>query len=248
MKCWICGSDNANTREHILKKSDLKDRFGTPTQATPHFLNKWLPSLKVGEKPRTLKHNEQVRTLRSEELTYDSKLCAKCNNQVTQPHDRAWEKLSKYLNERTRIIRAGTKIRLHNVFANDPHKSMLNVHLFFVKQFAGLIVDEGIPISLQPFSAAILSGKPHSSILLVFISNPMPEDAQVVVGRSEVTSGNINDQSIVACYDYQIDRIVVRVIYVDSIVNRRDISGAYHPSTGGKCIEFVSRTQASHVQ
>lgn len=248
MKCWICRNEEATTREHFIKKSDLKDIFGTPTQASPHYLNAWRPSPQAGEKPLTVKRNEPVRTLRSEELTYDAKLCAKCNNQVTQPHDRAWERLSKFLRTRTPPIQPGSKIRLHKVFGNDPHESMVNVHLFFVKQFAGIITDEGIPIPLQDFSDAILFNKPHRNIFLVFFCRKVLANDQIVVSRSEVTAANVAGQSIVSAYDYQLGQITVRVVYSIDTDRRRDIAGAYHPSMGSKCIEIVSSDQASHVE
>ncbi len=248
MKCWICGTEEATTREHFIKKSDLKDIFGTPTQSVPHYLNAWQPSSQVGEKPTTIKRNEPVRTLRSGELTYDAMLCAKCNNQVTQPHDRAWERLSKFLRTRIPDIQPGTKVRFHNVFGSNPHRSMVDVHLFFVKQFAGIIVDERIPIPLQTFSKAILAGKPHKNVYLVFFCRPLSAMEQVVVSRSEVTAANFAGQSIVTAYDYQIGRFVVRVVYDLSADRRRDIVGAYHPSVGSKCIEIVSPEQASHLK
>lgn len=245
MKCWVCGIAEGDTREHFIKKSDLKDIFGTPTQSAPHYLNAWRPSLKSGKKPTTVKRNEPIRTLRSDELTYDARLCAKCNNEVTQPHDLAWEKLSKYLRKKAPLIQVGAKVRFHKIFGNDAHKSMLNVHLFFVKQFAGIIVDESMPISLRVFSEAILSNKPHPHISLVFISEQ--RHAQVVVMRSEVNFQTREGRSV-AVYDYQVDRVVVRVIYDTSPENRKNITAAYHPSMGSKCIQIISPDQASHVE
>ncbi len=245
MKCWVCGIAEAVTREHFIKKSDLKDIFGTPTQSSPHYLNAWRPSLEDGKKPTTVKRNEPIRTLRSDELTYDAKLCAKCNNEVTQPHDLAWERLSKYLRKSTPSIKPGAKVRFHKIFGSEAHKSMVNVHLFFVKQLAGIIVDEGMPISLRAFSEAILSNKPHPHIFLVFISEQ--RHAQVVVMRSEVNFVTYEGRAV-AVYDYQVDRIVVRVIYDTSAENRKNIAAAYHPSMGSKCLQVISPEKASHVE
>lgn len=245
MKCWICGIEEASTREHFIKKSDLKDIFGTPTQSSPHYLNAWRPRLENSEKPTKVKRNEPIRTLRSDELTYDAKLCAQCNNQVTQPHDLAWEKLSKYLRKKTPPIQVGAKVRFHKVFGNSAHKSMVNVHLFFLKQFAGIIVDESIPISLREFSEAILSNKPHPHVSLVFIIEH--RHAEVVVMRSELNFCTYEGRSV-AVYDYQVDRIVVRVVYDTSTEKWTGIAAAYHPSRGIKCVQLVSPEQASHVR
>jgi hypothetical protein len=39
-KCWICGVNDANSGEHLIKKSDLRDVMGKPTQAAPFTLQR----------------------------------------------------------------------------------------------------------------------------------------------------------------------------------------------------------------
>jgi hypothetical protein len=33
--CWICGVADANSGEHMIKKSDLRDVLGKPSRAAP---------------------------------------------------------------------------------------------------------------------------------------------------------------------------------------------------------------------
>jgi hypothetical protein len=39
-KCWICGVNDANSGEHSIKKSDLRDVMGKPSQAAPFYFYK----------------------------------------------------------------------------------------------------------------------------------------------------------------------------------------------------------------
>ena len=84
MKCWICGAENASTREHRSKASDLKALFGTPTQAAPLYFH---ADAHKGKPPR---RSVRVGSLKADILKYAHRICADCNNARTQPHDKAW--------------------------------------------------------------------------------------------------------------------------------------------------------------
>jgi hypothetical protein len=47
---------------------------------------------------------------------------------------------------------------------------MLNVHLFFLKLFGGMIAESAgnIPIPIEPFSDAIMTGRWHKEVYLQF--------------------------------------------------------------------------------
>src|ERR1700720_103268 len=75
--CWICGAANANSGEHMIKKSDLRDVLGKPSQAAPFYFHK--PALE-GKAVGSLKHDI---------LKSAAPMCAYCNNTRTQPHDLA---------------------------------------------------------------------------------------------------------------------------------------------------------------
>ncbi len=81
MHCWICGSI-AETGEHMIKVSDLRDLFGHTTTKTPLYR-------KVNNE-----HPEIVQGSNSPKLKFQNKLCAECNNARTQLHDRSWEALA----------------------------------------------------------------------------------------------------------------------------------------------------------
>src|SRR6188472_2933686 len=86
--CWICNTNEANSGEHKTKRSDLLAVLGNPTQSEPFFYH----DLKEANQP--------VRTLRADILKAPVRICAHCNGTRTQPHDRAWERMSAWLRNR----------------------------------------------------------------------------------------------------------------------------------------------------
>src|SRR5690348_3296635 len=96
--CWICGGPDATTREHKIKRSDLKQVFGDFDQADPHY---WM----------SVKGIKSVGSLNANILKMGIRICEECNSARTQPHDRAWETLSAWLNGRRPKITTGTIVR-----------------------------------------------------------------------------------------------------------------------------------------
>jgi hypothetical protein len=39
LTCWICGEEEAATREHLAKTSDFKAMFGKPSQQQPSYFS-----------------------------------------------------------------------------------------------------------------------------------------------------------------------------------------------------------------
>ena len=73
------------TDEHRTKRSDLKAVFGEPTQQDPLFYHD------------AEKRNVRVGSLKNKNLTWQDHLCPKCNNERTQPDDKAWAQMSERL-------------------------------------------------------------------------------------------------------------------------------------------------------
>lgn len=153
--CWICGQP-ASTLEHRLKRSDAKATFGEISQKKPLFFH------------TDEERNQRVQTVRSPLLSFQSPLCDDCNNKRTQPHDKAWEKLSAALRKERPNFRNGGQFDTREVFGDAAAEEMLNVHLFFVKQFLGMISDGDRSFPSQSFRDAILSNSPHPNLYLKF--------------------------------------------------------------------------------
>jgi hypothetical protein len=152
MKCWVCG-DEARTGEHTIKKSDLSAIFGHVSQNRPLYRHV------------ASQRNVPVKGLNVDLLKSGGRLCAPCNNQRSQPFDRSWERLSAALRAKT-ALRPGDRIDLGKVFPGAVRKSMLNVHLYFVKLFGCIIAENSLPIDIHEFSQAILSASAHPKVHL----------------------------------------------------------------------------------
>lgn len=220
MECWICG-ESADTGEHLVKVSDLKSVFGKVTQANPLRMHS------------EAERNVPVKGYRAQFLKSDAKICAHCNNERTQPHDKAWEKLSTFLRARERVLRTGEKIKLSKVFPGSVKKSMLYVHLYFVKLFGCYIEESGTPISLNSFSKAILNNRPHPNIFLA-ICPPIPGVRSV--GRSDIQALESRGRAEVAVWFYILDKFKMRVIYSESSKKLKGVSDSWHPDTVSKRI------------
>lgn len=225
MKCWICG-DEANSGEHLIKASDLKSLFGHVTQNKPIYFH------------TSAKRNQLIRGIKSDKLKYRARICSRCNNERTQQHDRAWEMLSEYLRSRTPPIQKGTVIRLDKVFPGAVQRSMLNLHLFFLKLFGCLIAEYSIPLDISKFSTAILGETPHPKVHIAFWTG-LHDQSLKHVGRTPVQTATLNRKIVYAEWFYIIDRVAVNIIYAEPTEHRKGLVHAWHPSTVGKRVRVV---------
>lgn len=225
MKCWICEAD-ANSGEHLVKASDIRAIFGSVSQSKPLFLH------------TEQRRNRSVKGIKANFLKSRARICAKCNNQLTQPHDRAWERLSRHLRSREPILRARDLIRLHKVFPGTVKRSMLGVHLYFVKAFGCQIAEHNVPIDLPPFSRALLQGIPHPNVYLGI--SPQVDKGLRSTGHSDITAAKLNGHIAYAVWFYILDRLTVRVMYAEPGERRQGLVDAWHPSNVKKCIRISS--------
>jgi hypothetical protein len=164
------------TGEHKTKRSDLKAVFRQPSQQSPLFFRSegQTKSLRIGSLDNRL-------------FKFPDRLCASCNNTLTQPHDRAWEQLSEVLRDRIQTMRGPTVFRAQSVFSYDTHEAMLHAHLFFVKVFGCMVLEGRVPIDVASFAAAIRSGKAHPSMLGAFSANA------ISAGLGSLVGGRLSD-------------------------------------------------------
>ena len=216
MDCWICGSD-AKTAEHIVKRSDLALLFPNVTQAAPMFVqNQQTRNLEVG-------------SLRSVKLTHSAKICAKCNNSLTQPHDYAWQRLLCGMRAHTPKLEPGGAFRVQRAFPSHTHYNLLQVHLFFLKAFGCMIKSGSVNIPLAPFADAILQNRAHPNVYLKFGCG-IDENVAAVsdIWAVSLESGDI----IYATWIYQVGRIWVSLMFARDGEEREGLVGAWHPRQG----------------
>lgn len=214
--CWICKTHKANSGEHKTKRSDLKSVLGSPTQAAPFYYHDL-------HKP-----NRPVGSLDAKILKSPVRICAHCNTTRTQPHDRAWETMSDQL--RSRRLTIGRWVRCNRIFGYDTRQEMLHVHLFFLKLFGCMLAEakangHDVPIDLDRFSHAIMSGTPHPEVHLQFGRH------DGIIGRSNLHCWKTDPgQSVLAAWLYELDTIAVSVLFVQAgrFEHRRDL---WHPDS-----------------
>ena len=218
--CWICG-DSGTTGEHKIKLSDLRAAFSNPTQATPLYFHDG----KVKNVP--------IGSLKTGRLKSPSRICANCNNTRTQPHDRAWERMSESLRTRNPAIKPGTIVRANRIFPCDTARQMRNVHLFFVKLFGCHIVEASIPIDVTAFARSILAEKANPSVYLKWRCGPSFA-GKPMTGMSNVDAAIRTSDGLCAfaTWLYCVDGLAVEVMFAADGEKRQGLVDAWHPRFG----------------
>jgi hypothetical protein len=198
--CWICNSNEANSGEHKTKRSDLLAVLGKPTQDQPFYYHDL-------EQP-----NRTVKSLDAKILKSPIRICAYCNNARTQPHDLAWERMSDWLRKRQPPLKVGGFVRGNRIFPHWTRKEMTNVHLYFLKLFGCMLCEaeangKKLPVAIEPFSQAIMSGRPHAEVYLQF------GKCDGTIGRSNLHCWVSEHGSIFAAWLYELDAIAVSVLF-----------------------------------
>jgi hypothetical protein len=142
--------------------------------------------------------------------------------------------MSVWLRSRHPRVRAGDVIRANRIFPYNTTAQMLNVHLFFLKQFGGLIQEgEGkITIDVAPFSTAIFQGCPHPNVYLQFGVGPFVQ-GKAFTGRSDFKGLKIaNGTCVLGLWLYQVEGLTVTLIYADPGEGWKNLHRAWHPRRG----------------
>lgn len=224
MKCWICGNEEATTREHRSKASDLRSLFGNPTQADPLYLH------------TDQRRNRKVGSLKADALKFTHRICLTCNSTTTQPHDYAWAEFSLALRSRRPVLAPGETLRFSQVFPYDTRRRMLNLHLYFVKLFGSQIVEGKMGIDTTSFSQAILGGTPHANLYLAF--GRMADMPVAMAGGSDVAVAVLDGKVAFASWLYQVGDLCVNVMYAAEGEQRGGLVNAWHPRLGTKRFTF----------
>jgi hypothetical protein len=225
MNCWICGK-KGRTGEHLVKASDLKSLFGRISQEDPVYYHT------KGEK------NIPVGSLKSTRLKSKALICNDCNSSLTQPYDKAWEKLSLYLRSNWTILERNGKLNLSKIFPGSTRKSFLDVHLYFVKLFGCKIIEDGVPIDISGFSHCLQQRVAHSDIYIA-IGNRPGVVKHKYAAITPIESVDQGEKSVLAAWLYIVDNIAVNVIYSIIPGNEEVLRNTWHPSTANRILRFA---------
>jgi hypothetical protein len=92
---------------------------------------------------------------------------------------------------------------------------MTNVHLFFLKLFGCMLCEaeangHDVPIEIEPFSKAIMTGRPHPEVHLQF------GKCDGAVGRSNLHCWKTEHGSVLAGWLYELDNIAISVLFAQA--------------------------------
>jgi hypothetical protein len=145
--------------------------------------------------------------------------------------------MAKYLRERHPPIKAGDRLRGSNIFPYDTRGEMLNVHLFFLKLFGGLILEGGghIPLDITPFADAIMNGRAHPEVYLQVGSS------NAETGRSNVQVTRVFTGHVLALWLYRVGGYAVNVMFAQEAGGWEGLSGTWHPRFGASGLNQLKR-------
>ncbi len=171
-------------------------------------------------------------SLDADKLKWEMPICSDCNNRRTQPYDLAWETLSTALRGRRPAIGPGTVVRTDRIYRVGARAAMLDVHLFFAKQFGCYIADAAVPLPLQGFATSILDRKAHPNLYLKFASSSADKRILASGSHLHAASDQPTGEIRFAAWVYHIDTVEVMVMYAADGEDRRGLLGAWHPRQG----------------
>lgn len=136
--CCLCLETENLTGEHKIKQSALSTEFGKQKLYIGDFSSD--SKLKLAQ------------STKSKYLKFKTRLCAKCNNQLTQPSDRAFDFLHEYMLKEINKNKISKVENLLDVFENK--ESLINVFRYFAKILCCQIAEsEGpVPVRLANFA------------------------------------------------------------------------------------------------
>ena len=136
MICWICNNCEASSKEHIIKKSDIKRAYGQG-------------SYKGGSAPVHVKNGamNHVQGADSKLLKYKESLCHHCNNTFTQPFDRAYDTFVDFVYNNSDEIVRKRFIDFSEVYGERFEEGQLDLYKYLAKSFGCRLADAGESVS-----------------------------------------------------------------------------------------------------
>ena len=210
--CWICGANADFTQEHFVKRSDIRTVLTSPSENKPLFVNSWrLQGIRSTARKVPMR-DKPVKGIRNKSFCFDSPICKRCNNTLTQPYDNAWTALLTHVRKRPHKLAVNEKIKWSTIFPTNTSQQMRNLQLYFVKQVAGLIADSGIHTSLTDFQLAMQNATAFPYLRIQFFIERgirMPIIVRTAPLGSHDPAGNLFRLE----YEYILDDFGVRVTY-----------------------------------
>lgn len=130
MICWVCNKNEANSREHIIKRSDIKRVYGGGSYRGDHA-------------PVHVKNGvtNNIQGSDSKLVKYNQSLCSECNGNFTQPFDLAYEKFIEYIFDNEELILHKRFVDFIDVYSSEFEVGQRNLYKYFAKSFGCRLVN-----------------------------------------------------------------------------------------------------------
>jgi hypothetical protein len=132
--CWICNKI-ADSAEHRIKKSDLVNLYGSGSYKGENSV----VLIRAGQESKVQGPNSKI-------VKYKKNLCSKCNNEFSQPFDKAYEHFITYIRQNKDLILKRRFIDFQDVYDDDFEVRQRNLYKYFVKSLGCRLANDGYPI------------------------------------------------------------------------------------------------------
>jgi hypothetical protein len=165
MKCWICNNP-ADTREHVIKQSDIRRLFGRGPYPK-------------GKRLKRTDQNRSKKLIQSEDsihIKYQKNLCKECNSSRSQPWDEAYDKFMEYFIFHESELKKIRKVDFKNIAQYDNGIFSKRLYSYFIKSFGCQLQESGQipPIEL---SEILLEKRNNTNLKVTFATyERMPQN------------------------------------------------------------------------
>ena len=225
--CWVCGAD-ADSREHLVKASDLRRLFGPVSPESPAYFHD------------SEGRSRRLGSVKSNYVKSDKVLCSHCNDTRTQPFDDDWSALSAELDRRTRFATRENRLKLKRIFPGRSREAALNIHLYFAKLFGCRIAGEELQIPISLFSEAVRTVSPCPGLALIFCRDAkkkVQRHAFISSIQAKVAGGIVET----AGWTYSLDNFYVEIMWFRNFHTFVGVKGLWRPERNGTVIKVVAR-------
>ncbi|CAL2083447.1 hypothetical protein LNI96_12020 [Tenacibaculum dicentrarchi] len=151
IKCWICEKKEANSDEHKFKASDIKRNLGKKFKAK--FISNDIKPLN---------------TYKDKSIKFNNILCIECNNNLTRPHDNAYDKFARYIEKNYETLFNQNYIDFEQIYGENWQNEKSNLYKYYAKHSGCRLKSIHNKIDLSDLSKFITEGKIPETFTLQF--------------------------------------------------------------------------------
>lgn len=148
--CWICGSI-ADSEEHKFKASDLKRFHGKKMDA--YYVS--ADAVKLDS------YKDKI-------LKFPKVICTICNNNLTRPHDEAYDKFVIYCFKNNRQILKNPIIDFQEIYGGNWEKEKANLYRYYAKHAGCKIFTSNVKVDLNDLSSFIKGNNHINDFVIKF--------------------------------------------------------------------------------